>query len=112
VTVKCHGTESHLVQQMRTAPGGRGLSEFDESWGEQYHQTGYALDTRLRNQGGELRKAKFRVSNDRRENRPETQAALKRKREATSKGKSEKTVEKEAARKKVKQERREASLQD
>ncbi len=41
VTVKGHGGESHIVDQMRKAPGG--LFDFDESWTEQYHQTGHQL---------------------------------------------------------------------
>ena len=35
-TVKCHGTEAHLVQQTRRAPGG--LKYLDELLMEQYHQ--------------------------------------------------------------------------
>ena len=40
---------------MRRIKGG--LFESDESWGEQYHHTGYAFDMRLRGQGSEERKA-------------------------------------------------------
>ncbi|KAL7544955.1 hypothetical protein ACHAWF_008325, partial [Thalassiosira exigua] len=39
VTAKGHGGESHFVAQMHSTP--EGLFEFDESWTEQYHQTGY-----------------------------------------------------------------------
>ena len=39
VLPKHHGTEAHLVKQMRDVKGG--LFEFDESWTEQYHQIGY-----------------------------------------------------------------------
>ncbi|KAL7533094.1 hypothetical protein ACHAWF_006364 [Thalassiosira exigua] len=108
VTVKGHGGESHLVAQMRSTPGG--LFEFDESWTEQYHQTGYGFDTKLKNRGTELRKAETRAKNDQRENLPQTQEALKRMRDATTIGKSIATLEKEAKRKRQNAERREASL--
>lgn len=109
VTVKHHGGESHLVSQMRKLP--MGLFEFDESWGEQYHQKGYSFDMNLRNQGSELRKAKVRAGNERRENRAETLEASE-KLKANKRGKRKATIEREKSRKKALTEQREAALEE
>jgi len=73
VTPKYHGAEAHIVQQMRDTMGG--LYEFDESWMEQYHQTGYTFDMNLRSQSNEMRKAKVIAANNRRVGHHHTQAA-------------------------------------
>ena len=76
VIPKYHGAEAHIVQQMRNTKGG--LHEFDESWMEQYHQTGYQFDMSLRNQPSEERNAKVIVSNNIRFSHPSTQDAMDR----------------------------------
>lgn len=48
------------------------MKEYDECWGELYHQIGYRFDMRLKNMGSEERKAKTRAKRDRIENLPET----------------------------------------
>ena len=103
VIVKEHGTEQHLTRQMRNTKGG--LFEFDESWGEQYHQVGHGFDVRLNNQGCELRKGIVRAKDNRRVSKPKTQFALKRL-DATKRGKRPATVAKEAEVKRAKTERR------
>ena len=103
-TVKGHGTEAHLVQQMRRAPGG--LKHFDESWMEQYHQTGYKFDMKYRNMGSELAKAKVRASADRRNTKPGTVAAGEKCLAQHSRGKRKATVGKQNEKKRVKEERR------
>lgn len=75
VIPKYHGTEAHLVKQMREVEGG--LFEFDESWTEQYHQVGYQFDTKNRNKGSEERRANVLAEN-RRVHLLETQAELKK----------------------------------
>ncbi|KAL7539781.1 hypothetical protein ACHAXR_011204 [Thalassiosira sp. AJA248-18] len=107
VTVKGHGGESHLVTQMRQVGG---LLEFDESWGEQYHQTGYRFDMKLRNMGSEVMKAYTRAGTDRRESKPQTIRAVKLMLEQTSKGKRKSTLAGDKARKKKRMDRREAIL--
>ena len=107
VTVKGHGAEAHMVNQMRAVKGG--LFDLDESWIEQYHQKGYTHDMKLRNQGSEAKKAATFIANDRRENQHGTQEATKRL-EVHTRGKREATVQKRAETKKIKTERREASL--
>ena len=89
VIPKYHGTEAHLVKQMREVEGG--LFEFDESWTEQYHQVGYQFDTKNRNKGSEERRANVLAAENRRVHLPETQVELKKldgrkrgKRKATS----------------------------
>ena len=74
-TVKGHGIEAHLVQQMRRARGG--LKHFDESWMEQYHQIGYKFAMKYRNMGSELAKANVRASADHRNTKPRTVATEK-----------------------------------
>ena len=107
ITPKYHGAEMHLVWQMRRCKGG--LMEFDESWTEQYHQTGYNFDMKLRNMGSEKRKAEVRAAQDRRANRPQTiEARAKLKMHKT--GKREGTKIKEALQKRLKESRREEAL--
>ena len=103
VIVKEHGTEKHIVSQMRNTRGG--LFEFDESWGEQYHQVGHSFDVRLNNQGCELRKGIVRAGENRRVTHPKTQLALKKVVEK-KRGKRPATLAKEADVKKMKTERR------
>ena len=59
-TVKGHGTQRHMVKQMRTIYGG--LLEFNEQWAERIHQEGYHFDMRYRNLS-EMRAALTRASN-------------------------------------------------
>jgi len=107
ITVKGHGGEVHLVDQMRSVKGG--LFEFDESWTEQYHQVGYDFDMRLRNMGSEKRKAGVRAANERRTSRPEAQAAMK-KLKRLKRGKRKATMAKESEARKTKLERREKAF--
>ena len=51
VAVKGHGVASHAVEQMCDMAQFGGLFDFDESWGEQYHQVGYRFAMKLRNRG-------------------------------------------------------------
>ena len=57
ITVKGHGCEDHIVEQMRYLAKYGGMVEYDESWVELYHQIGYRFDVRLRNMGSEDGKA-------------------------------------------------------
>ena len=107
VTPKGHGGEKHLVGQMRMTKGG--LFEFDESWGEQYHQTGYNFDMRLRNQGSEVWKAKVRAAENRRESLAGTQESLNRLKE-NKRGKRSSTIEKAENKKQANKKRREDVL--
>ena len=95
--------KKHIVSQMRNTRGG--LFEFDESWGEQYHQVGHSFDVRLSNQGCELRKGIVRAGENRRVTHPKTQLALKKVVEK-KRGKRPATLAKEADGKKMKLERR------
>ena len=108
VLPKHHGCEAHIVKQMREVLGG--LFEFDESWTEQYHQTGYQFDMKLRNRS-EAKQAKVRAGNSRRTNHSETQKAEQRL-DVLKRGKRKKTLQKEADIKISAKERREESLQD
>jgi len=56
MAVKGHGTASHAVEHMRNTAQFGGLFDFDESWGEQYHQVGYRFDMKFRNRGREVLK--------------------------------------------------------
>ena len=107
ITIKVHGSQTHLVQQMRITMGG--LFKFDESWGEHYHQVGSAYDNRLRNQPSELKKAEIRAGNLRRENQAETKAAGE-KLNALKRGPREMTVRATNADKKFKREKRDGAL--
>jgi len=110
VTPKGHGGEKHLVTQMRATKGG--LFEFDESWGEQYHQTGYNFDMKLRGQGSEARKAKVRAAEERRVGLAGTQQSLLRLEEKQNKkGKRDSTKEKEQEKKQSSKKRREDTLE-
>lgn len=109
VIPKYHGTEAHLVKQMREVEGG--LFEFDESWTEQYHQVGYQFDTKNRNKGSEERRANVLAAENRRVHLPETQAELK-KLDGRKRGKRKATKLKEEELKKEKKERREWALKD
>ena len=106
VLPKHHGTEAHLVKQMRDVKGG--LFEFDESWTEQYHQIGYQFDIKLRNKS-ERKKAEVRAANDRRINLPQSQAA-KKKLDELKRGQRKTTQMKEADEKLKKKQRRENAL--
>ena len=106
VLPKHHGTEAHLVKQMRDVKGG--LFEFDESWTEQYHQIGYQFDVKLRNKS-ERKKAEVRAANDRRINLPQSQAA-KKKLDELKRGQRKTTQMKEADEKLKKKQRRENAL--
>lgn len=110
VTVKGHGSESHIVDQMRATAKYGGLCDFDESWGEQYHQVGYRFDMRLRNRGSEVRKAHTRAKRERTEGLPETQVALERKDAKFPVKKRAKTIIKEKDVARVKKERRDNAL--
>ena len=83
--------------------------EFDESWTEQYHQTGYNFDMELRKMGSEKRKAEVRAAQDHRANRPQTIEA-RAKLELHKTGKREGTKIKEALQKRLKESRREEAL--
>jgi len=72
-TVKGHGSQRHIVSQMRSVYGG--LPEFDESWAERIHQWGYSADMKLRN-FSECKKALIRATNFRRTSKPQTQDAI------------------------------------
>ena len=76
ITVKDHGSESHMVHHMRTVEGG--LFELDEYWGEQYCQIGHAYNVRMRKQHSELIKAKSRAEENRRVCLPETQEVFQK----------------------------------
>ena len=108
VTPKYHGAEAHIVQQMRDTMGG--LYEFDESWMEQYHQTGYTFDMNLRNQHSEMRKAKVIAANNRRVGHHLTQAALEKLHSEHRKGKRQATMEKTSEVAALKKEKRQKSL--
>ena len=107
-TVKGHGGEVHIVRQMRMLE--RGLVDFDESWGELYHQVGHNFDMKYRSMGSEIAKAKVRASADRRNSRPETMAALKKTMAQHARGKRKSTVANEESTQKIKKERREQVL--
>lgn len=108
VTPKGHGGEKHLVAQMRVTRGG--LFEFDESWGEQYHQTGYNFDMRLRGQGSEVRKAMVRATANRREGLAGTRESILLLQKNKT-GKRGRTIEKEQKVKQESKKRREDTLE-
>ena len=108
VTPKGHGGEKHLVAQMRVTRGG--LFEFDESWGEQYHQTGYNFDMRLRGQGSEVRKAMVRATANRREGLAGTRESILLLQKNKT-GKRGRTIEKEQKVKQESKKRREDALE-
>ena len=58
VTPKAHGMEDHVVNQMRSTPGG--IVRMIEHWVERYHQVGFRYDDKWQNLKGEERKAKVR----------------------------------------------------
>ena len=103
-SVKGHGGEKHIVKQMRMLEGG--LVDFDESWAELYHQTGYKFDTKYRNMD-ENRKAKVRASNDRRFNHAKTIMAEEKVDKEHKRGKRKATLKKIDKQKQIKKERRE-----
>jgi len=98
VTIKGHGTESHLIPIMRRVPGG--LNEFDESWGEQIHQSGRSNDLKYRNMS-ELQKAKYLKKQEIREQLPKTQFELA-KLDVHKRGPSKKTIDKNEEKAKLK----------
>lgn len=108
--VKGHGGEVHIVKQMRMLEGG--LVDFDESWGEQYHQFGHNFDMKYRSMGSEIAKAKVRAAADRRNSRPETMAALKKTMMKHARGKRKSTVANVESTQNIKKERRERVLRD
>ncbi|EJK52479.1 hypothetical protein THAOC_28237 [Thalassiosira oceanica] len=102
ITPKGHDVEDHLVKQMRAVPGG--LFDFDESWGEQLHQSGSSNDQRLRNQKSEAKKAVSLLATDRRNNLTETQSACEKVKADHTGSKRAATLEKEVETKRVKKE--------
>ena len=102
ITPKGHDVEDHLVSQQRAVPGG--LFDFDESWGEQLHQSGSSNDQRLRNQKSEAKKAESLLANDRRNNLTQTQSAIEKVKVDHVGSKRTATLENEAEAKRIKKE--------
>jgi len=103
-TVKGHGSQRHIVNQMRRVYGG--LPEFDEQWAERIHQVGKKADMRLRNLD-EGRAALSRATTFRRVTRPETKFARTRLTKY-KRGQRKRTRESQEAAQRVKKERRSA----
>ena len=110
VTVKGHGSEDHIVNHMRDLAKYGGMVEFDESWGELYHQIGYRFDVRLRNMGSEDRKARTRAKRDRSENLPQTKVAAMLVEETFKPKRKKKSIVVKKEKAKIKMERREIAL--
>jgi hypothetical protein len=110
ITPKLHGMEDHVIQQMRTYPGG--IAMLIESWVEQYHQTGYGLDVKHKNQKSTLETAKVRIRKETTRLLPEVQQEIEKNKEKHQRGKRKSTVEKEESMKKAKEERRKLALNE
>jgi hypothetical protein len=75
-SIKLHACKDHIVQNMRRFLCG--LSDFDENFMEQYHQTGSRMDIKYKSVSSELKKGEVRASRLRRCEIPETQAAMEK----------------------------------
>ena len=106
--LKNHGGEDHLVKQMKRVKSlvGCGLKDFDESWWEQYHQTGSNFDMKHRNMGSTEKRAKCMVSNDRRANKPKTIALIAKVKKKFTRGQRKSTKAKKEQKAKLKKEKR------
>ncbi|KAL7548721.1 hypothetical protein ACHAWF_011993 [Thalassiosira exigua] len=101
ITPKAHGAEAHVVNQMRTTPGG--ISMMIEHWVERYHQVGFKYDDQWRLLKSEERKATLRSHREHIAAHTEVTKRLRLLDEKyRSQGKREATIEKETARKDAK----------
>ena len=80
ITPKLHGMEMHVVNQMRTTPGG--IGKHMEHWIEQYHQIGYRFDVSYRQVGSLFGQAVIRLSVEKRGRNPLVQMHKKKLQEA------------------------------
>ena len=81
---------SHIVSQMRQISCG--LSDFDENFMEQYHQTGYGFDVRLKHVKNVDKKGNIVAARLRRSEHPATMDAVQRVVDQHTKGKQNKTI--------------------
>lgn len=110
ITPKMHGMECHVVNQMRTIPGG--IGRLMEHWIEQYHQIGFRFDMSYCRAGTLKGQADIRSSAEKRGRNPRVQMC-KRMLQDRYEGKRKKRVSAAENYKqslKVKQERRNSAL--
>ena len=110
ITPKLHGMEMHVVNQMRTIPGG--IGKHMEHWIEQYHQIGYRFDVAYCRVGSLKGQAAIRSSVEKRGRNPLVQMNKKKLEEAFTRRKRKKSkrdLEHEAKRQ-VKEEKREIAF--
>jgi hypothetical protein len=75
ITPKMHGMEKHVVNQMRTIPGG--IGRLMEHWIEQYHQIGHRFDMSYCRVGSLKGQAEIRSRAEKRESNPQVQMKKK-----------------------------------
>ena len=107
-TIKIHGCMSHIVTHMRRIPCG--LSDFDENFMEQYHQTGYGFDVRLKHVKNVDKKGNIVAARLRRSEHPATMDAVQRVVDQHTKGKRKKTIARDETKQLKNKERQETFL--
>jgi len=75
ITPKMHGMEKHVVNQMRTSPGG--IGRLVEHWIEHYHQVGYRFDVAYDRVGSSVKSAEIRARSEKRSRHPQVQVDKK-----------------------------------
>ena len=75
ITPKMHGMEKHVVNQMRTIPGG--IGRLMEHWIEQYHQVGHRFDMAYCRVGSLKGQAEIRARAEKRGSNPRVQMKKK-----------------------------------
>ena len=110
ITPKLRGMERHVVNQMRTIPGG--IGKHMEHWIEQYHQIGYRFDVAYCRVGSMKGQAAIRSSNEKRGRNPLVQMNKQKLEEAFTRRKLKKSkLDKEnELKRQVKQEKRDSEF--
>jgi hypothetical protein len=75
ITPKMHGMEKHVVNQMRTSPGG--IGRLVEHWIEHYHQVGYRFDVAYDRVGSSVKSAEIRARSEKRSRHRQVQLHTK-----------------------------------
>lgn len=104
ITNKLHGSEKHMVEQIKTTPGGIGPKM--EHWMEKYHQEGAKFDAQHRTTKSMDQFARILLKRQSISGLPEVQSAIRMKRKQHTRGKRKATIMKETAARMAKKQRR------